>query len=149
MAKRGFRVRALGEIAIRTRNMAAMVAFYRDVLGLELLSRRDQGRIVFFRIAEGCAGHTAVLALFDAGAAEVVAGDAESHHSSLHHVALSLPRAEQAAAEAWFATRRIACRISEFRWIGWRGVFVCDPDGNTVELVAYDARLLEEGAERC
>ena len=144
MARRGFRPRALGEIALRTRNMSAMVAFYRDVLGLELLQSRDDGRIVFFRIADGFAGHTAVLALFEESAAEVVAGRAGPRRSSLHHLALALPRAEQTAAEAWLERQGLAYRVEEFTWIGWRGVFVDDPDGNTVELVAYDAGLLEE-----
>jgi catechol 2,3-dioxygenase-like lactoylglutathione lyase family enzyme len=144
MPRRGFRPRALGEIALRTRDMPAMVAFYRDVLGLELLRRREEGRIVFFRLADGFAGHTAVLALFEDAAAEIVAGGAGERRSSLHHLALSLPRAEQAAAEAWFERRGLAYRVEEFAWIGWRGVFVEDPDGNTVELVAYDAGLLEE-----
>lgn len=143
MARRGFRPRALGEIALRTRNLDAMVAFYRDVLGLELLSVRDEGRIVFFRLADGFAGHTAVLALFAEPAAEVAAGGAGRVRSSLHHLALSLTRAEQAAAEAWFERQNCACRVEEFPWIGWRGVFVTDPDGNSVELVAYDAGLLD------
>jgi catechol 2,3-dioxygenase-like lactoylglutathione lyase family enzyme len=144
MARRGFRPRALGEIALRTRNMAAMVAFYRDVLGLELLRRRDRGRIVFFRLADGFAGHTAVLALFEEAAAEIVGGGAGQRRSSLHHLALSLPRAEQTAAEAWFERQGLAYRVEEFAWIGWRGVFVDDPDGNTVELVAYDPLLLDQ-----
>jgi catechol 2,3-dioxygenase-like lactoylglutathione lyase family enzyme len=143
VARRGFRPRALGEIAIRTRDMAAMVAFYRDILGLELLQSRDDGRIVFLRIADGFAGHTAVVALFSETAAEVVAGPEGPRRSSLHHLALSLPRAEQAAAEAWFERHGVPCRISEFPWIGWRGLFVNDPDGNTVELVAYDVGLLD------
>jgi catechol 2,3-dioxygenase-like lactoylglutathione lyase family enzyme len=143
MVKRGFRPRALGEIAIRTRDIAAMTAFYRDVLGLGLLSSRDQGRIVFFRLADGFAGHTAVLALFQE-TEEVVAGGAATPRSSLHHLALTLPRAEQEAAQAWFARQGIPCRIETFPWIGWRGLFVTDPDGNTVELVAYDASLLDD-----
>ena len=139
MAKRGFRPRALGEIAIRTRNIEAMTRFYRDVLGLELLSTREQGRIVFFRLADGFAGHTAVLALFAEAESDVTDGV----RSSLHHLALSLPREEQAAAQAWLERQNIAYRIEDFSWIGWRGVFLKDPDGNTVELVAYDARLLD------
>jgi len=144
MPGRGFRPRALGEIALRTRNMVAMVAFYRDVLGLELLRRRDRGRIVFFRLADGFAGHTAVLALFEEAAAEIVGGGPGQRRSSLHHLALSLPRAEQTAAEAWFERQGLAYRVEEFAWIGWRGVFVDDPDGNTVELVAYDPLLLDQ-----
>ncbi len=120
-----------------------MVAFYRDVLGLELLSVRDQGRIVFFRLADGYAGHTAVLALFAEPAAEVVAGGAGPARSSLHHLALTLARAEQAAAEAWLQRQELPYRVEEFPWMGWRGLFVTDPDGNSVELVAYDAGLLD------
>lgn len=148
MAKRGFRPRALGEIAIRTHNMAAMVAFYREMLGLELLTTRDQGRIAFFRLADGFAGHTAVLALFDETEAEV-AGAGTPVRSSLHHLGLALPRDEQEAAQAWFERHNIACRVEEFRWIGWRGLFVHDPDGNTVELVAYDVSLLDSQPGEC
>ena len=64
MNKRGFTVRALGEIAIRCADMAAMVAFYRDVIGLEVLSGGHRDSITFFKIADGFAGHTSVLALF-------------------------------------------------------------------------------------
>lgn len=140
MTRRGFRPRALGEIAIRTRSIEAMTAFYRDVLGLTVLSRRDDRRIVFFRLSDGFAGHTAVLALFAEPEAELAAGP----RSSLHHLALTLPRSEQDAAEAWLDRQNIPYRIQEFPWIGWRGVFLDDPDGNTVELVAYDVSLLDD-----
>jgi catechol 2,3-dioxygenase-like lactoylglutathione lyase family enzyme len=140
MTRRGFRLRALGEIAIRTRNIEAMTAFYRDVLGLRILSRRDDRRIVFFRLSDGFAGHTAVLALFDEPEAELATGA----RSSLHHLALTLPRTEQDAAQDWLDRQGIAYRIQEFAWIGWRGVFLNDPDGNTVELVAYDVTLLDD-----
>jgi catechol 2,3-dioxygenase-like lactoylglutathione lyase family enzyme len=140
MARRGFRARALGEIAIRTPNVEAMTAFYRDVLGLRVLSTRGDGRIVFFRLSDGFAGHTAVLALFDEPQAEVVAGPC----SALHHIALTLPRAEQDAAQTWLEHENIPCGIEEFAWIGWRGLFLKDPDGNTVELVAYDVALLDD-----
>ncbi len=126
---RGFKVRALGEIAIRCRNLDAMTAFYRDVIGLEPLA--DRGGIRFFRIAEGHAGHTCVLALFAAdGAGEAGAG------SSLHHLALTVGAEEQEAAIAWFDRIGQPFRTEDFDWIGWRGVFTCDPEGNTVELVA-------------
>ena len=35
--QRGFTVRALGEVAIRCADLAAMTGFYRDVLGLSVL----------------------------------------------------------------------------------------------------------------
>ncbi len=146
MQERGFKVRALGEIAIRVRDMDIMVAFYRDILGLEILSRRDGDRIVFFRICDGFAGHTAVLALFrdDGGEGdEVIPTDQRRPQSSLHHLALTVSHDEQDAAVEWYEANDIVCRVQTFPWIGWRGVFVSDPEGNTVELVAYNAALIE------
>jgi catechol-2,3-dioxygenase len=69
MTRRGFRRRALGEIAVRTRNIEA-TTFYRYVLGLRVLSTRNQGEIVLFRLSDGFAGHTAGLALFDESEAD-------------------------------------------------------------------------------
>ncbi|MEM6678328.1 MAG: VOC family protein [Pseudomonadota bacterium] len=140
---RGFRVRALGEIAIRCADMAAMERFYGEVIGLELLSARDGG-ITFFRIAEGYGGHTAVLALFGPGAGRpdlhqvTDAAPETGARSSLHHLALSLGWDEQTAAMAWYDRIGQPYRVEHFDWIGWRGVFTEDPEGNTVELVAAD-----------
>ena len=40
----------------------------------------------------------------------------------------------------WFRKNGVPYRVQDFAWVGWRGVFVTDPEGNTVELVAYDPR---------
>lgn len=118
-----------------------MERFYADVIGLEKLSEREGG-ITFFKIAEGYRGHTAVLALFahDATVRPLLhptgALPETGARSSLHHLALSLGWEEQDAAMAWFERLGQAYRVEHFDWIGWRGVFTQDPEGNTVELVA-------------
>ncbi|MEL6774948.1 MAG: VOC family protein, partial [Pseudomonadota bacterium] len=56
--------------------------------------------------------------------------------SSLHHLALTIDYAEQEAAMAWYDRLGQPYRVEHFDWIGWRGVFTEDPEGNTVELVA-------------
>jgi len=143
-ATRNFQVRALGEIAIRCINQPAMVAFYRDVIGLEPLNDVEAEAIAFFRIAEGFGGHTSVLALFrhDLQAAGNTAGSVTPPNtgaaSSLHHLALSLRWDEQDAVVAWYEHLGLDYTVQSFDWIGWRGVFTFDPDGNTVELVAKD-----------
>ena len=158
MPGRGFKPRALGEIAIRVADMARMADFYETVLGLERLRGTDADPIVFFRIGEGFGGHTAVLALFaqDAPAnlaqyADATGQNKESPvtglHSSLHHIALSLPFREQDAVMAWYDRQGIDYSVQHFGWIGWRGVFTKDPEGNTVELVAYDPAMLDENAQ--
>lgn len=145
-----FKPRALGEIAIRCRAMPPMVRFYRDVIGLDILAGGENARITFFRIAEGVGGHTTVLALFgpDAQTRRGLHPDHAPHvetgsASSLHHLALSLPYAEQDAVMRWYEEIDQPYRVEHFGWIGWRGVFTQDPEGNTVELVAYDPSELQ------
>jgi len=141
----------LGEIAIRCADMAAMVEFYENVIGLERLTGDHNSAITFFRIAEGFAGHTQVLALFHhtaaprpglhpTGTGTPVTGAG----SSLHHIALSLPFEEQEAAMRWYDKLDQPYRVEQFGWIGWRGIFTEDPEGNTVELVAYDRSMLDQ-----
>ncbi|PCH73260.1 MAG: glyoxalase [Rhodobacteraceae bacterium] len=143
---RGFRPRALGEIAIRCADMAAMVTFYEDVIGLERMRGGHRKAITFFRIGEGFGGHTSVLALFqhpDTLQNDPVTGPG----SALHHIALSLPFAEQDAVMRWYDKIDQPYRVEHFGWIGWRGIFTEDPEGNTVELVAYDAAMLDTPVE--
>ncbi len=151
MSDRGFQPRALGEIAIRCADMGAMVEFYENVIGLERLTGDHNSAITFFRIAEGFGGHTQVLALFHhtvaprpglhpSGASRPATGAG----SSLHHIALSLPFEEQQAVMRWYDKISQPYRVEHFGWIGWRGIFTEDPEGNTVELVAYDRSMLDQ-----
>ena len=139
---RNFQVKALGEIAIRCSDFDGMVAFYRDVLGLELLEGGHSDGIQFFQLGESHGGHTAVLALFRHDAAQRdVHPDAPDAPvtgagASLHHLALTVDAAELEAVVAWYESQGLTYRVEDFPWIGWRGVFTNDPEGNTVELVA-------------
>ena len=141
---RGFTVRGLGEVAIRCADLPAMAAFYRDVIGLKDIEGDYSPHIRFFEIAPGVAGHTTVLALFHAdegggdGLTQSDMPPATGRPSSLHHIALSLPFEQQNGAMRWFEAHGIDYRVQEFAWVGWRGIFVKDPEGNTVELVAHD-----------
>ncbi|NKB53066.1 MAG: VOC family protein [Rhizobiaceae bacterium] len=144
MTQRSFKVRALGEIAIRCADMESMVAFYRDIIGLEVLSGGHRETITFFKIAEGFGGHTSVLALFHHDAGMLALHEQSplppetGNRSSLHHIALSLLFEEQQNVMEYYASKGIDFHVEEFAWIGWRGIFTKDPEGNTVELVAYD-----------
>lgn len=147
MADRTFQPRALGEIAIRCHDFAAMQDFYGRVLGLPRLRPGERGGhsegIAFYRLGESYGGHVAVLALFadEAGGISMSPEEEDAplavgRRSSLHHLALSLPWDEQESAAAWLRQEGCEARFVEFDWTGWRGLFTRDPDGNTVELVA-------------
>ena len=150
MTRHPFTIGGLGEIAIRCADMDAMCGFYHDTLGLPILSdSRDTAGIVFFALPGGVAGHTSVLALFrhDAGRANLhPTADTPPEtgaRSSLHHFALSLRHEEQEKAIAFFDRKDVDYVIQIFDWIGWRGVFTTDPEGNTVELVAHHPDYLK------
>ena len=128
-----FTVRDLGEVAIRCRDLAAMTAFYCDVVGLEVIEGDYRDNIVFLRVSDGFAGHTSVVALFTAeDDEEPVAGNG----SSLHHIALTVAAEDLTPALAWYKAHGIETWTAEHRWVGWDSVYVKDPEGNTVELVA-------------
>ena len=113
-----------------------MRAFYGGALGLPLLSERPGG-IAFYRLHGGHEGHVPVLALFPSdGSGGPTDAPALSRPPGLHHVALSLSAADQEEMERRLSERGVETHYQTFPWIGWRGLFMRDPDGNTVELVA-------------
>ncbi len=140
VAARGFTIGGLGEVAIRCRALAPMVDFYGGALGLSRLVGPHSDHIAFFKIAEGHAGHTTILALFADGEPLPGAG------SSLHHIALSVAFDEQDAVMRWYEARGLDYRVVDFDWVGWRGVFTTDPEGNTVEIVARDPSVIDPPA---
>jgi catechol 2,3-dioxygenase-like lactoylglutathione lyase family enzyme len=145
--KRGFRPRAIGEIAIRCASPVRMARFYEDVIGLTRFGGTDDDPIIFLKVGDGFGGHTAVLAFFrhdidNPGVHEASpVAPAGGPASTLHHIALSLPFAEQEGVMRWYDKIGQPYQVQHFGWVGWRGVFTNDPEGNTVELVAYDAAL--------
>ncbi len=85
------RVKGLGEVSIRVRDLDAMQKFYEEVVGLEVL-RWDED-FVFFKIAEGYGGHTQNLALFEASNTMFLDNKAvqlNSQETTLHHIALNI-----------------------------------------------------------
>ena len=123
----------LGELALRVNDIAAMRAFYRDVIGLEVW--RDGEDYVFFKVAEGVEGHPQTLVLFDRGI------DVGPEASTLDHLAFVIDRDGYDACRRQLEGLGLAVRPREFPSFHWRALFVNDPDGNTVEFVCYDAAV--------
>ncbi len=91
-------IKGLGEIAFRVEDLDRMQEFYENVVGLELMRRFPDS--AFFRIAEGVAGHTQILALFDRRARVGYQG-IESEHTTVDHIAFGIALEDhQAGARA-------------------------------------------------
>jgi catechol-2,3-dioxygenase len=133
----------LGEVVLRVRDLDAMQRFYQNVFGLELLRRFP--RMAFLKVAPGHAGHTTIVALFDQilpapiGALPRTVTDVP--HTTLHHFALEIPLGDHAAWKTRLEKHGLAVTTAEHPWVGWRSLYVADPEGNVVELVCHDPGL--------
>ena len=123
-------VRALGEVALRVNHLDRMQTFYSDVIGLELMRRFEHA--AFFRIADGYAGHTAVLALFDRNV------PVEQERGTVDHLAFTIALADNEPEKQRLAALGLAVTTATHEWVHWRSLYVDHPEGNTVELVCYD-----------
>ena len=130
------RVRALGEIALRVNDLTVMRDFYETVVGLELM--REFPGIVFFRLGEGYGGHTTILALFDRQTA------VGTERSTLDHLAFTIDVADYESERKRLTAAGLEVRPMVFDWVGWRSLFVRDPEGNSVEFVCRDPELTPE-----
>ncbi len=121
-----------GEVAIRCRDLAAMTAFYRDIVGLELEEGDDPRSAVLMRPGErftAPAGRVALVAAED--------DDEEEPQPAPHRLTLTVPdRAALARAEDWFRANGLAPERAEQAWMAWECLAIRDPEGNTVELAA-------------
>ena len=136
--------RGLGEIVLRVRDMARAIHFYRDILGLELLRTFDD-RIAFLKVDDGLEGHARIVGLFRAdqpsNRADTKWIEPDPDAPTLHHFALEIPLAEYGRSLDALAQAGYSPNAQAHRWIGWRSIYITDPDGNVVELVAADPAI--------
>lgn len=135
-------IKGLGEVSIRVKDLGAMRRFYEDVLGLEVL--RQEKDYVFFKIAEGYGGHTQNLALFDAANTTFLQAKSlvlSNEGTTLHHVALNIALEDYESEKLRLEGLGINVYAFDHAWIHVRSLYFADPEGNTLEFVAYDESL--------
>jgi catechol 2,3-dioxygenase len=140
--------RGLGEVVLRVRDMARAIGFYRDVLGLSLLRAFDD-RIAFLKVEGGFEGHDRIVGLFriDQPSNRAQTEWTEPHRQAptLHHFALEIALSDYQATLDAFTKAGFKPNTYEHRWIGWRSIYITDPDCNIVELVAVDPSIRDAG----
>lgn len=142
MNKLDRRIKGLGEVSIRVKNLDAMHKFYEEVVGLEVL-RRDES-FVFFKIAEGYGGHTQNLALFDASNRMFLEAKSEQlslDQSTLHHIALNISLEDFESEITRLEGLGLKVNATVHEWLHVRSLYFSDPEGNLLEFVCYDASV--------
>ena len=139
------RIMHIAEVGLSVKDLPRSVAFYQEVLGLEIV--RAYPTIVFLKAGEldsplGRGGHPQLLVIFDRQAQLDIA------LSTLDHIAFEIPLEHfQAERER---LQQLGLEISEriwrgeYAWLGGRSLFLDDPDGNNVELIARDPNAANE-----
>ncbi len=131
-------------IGLLTADLDRSVAFYRDVMGFEFVSRRarkDGNEQAVFRVGEG-------LVILRAEGRSVDKGCGPA--SGMHHLALCLePKEYDAVIEA---CRRAGVEVARQTLNkGARGIglatYFRDPDGNSLEIKKYSGLPEKVGAE--
>ena len=133
------RVKGLGEVSIRVRDLDAMHKFYEEVVGLEVL-RRDES-FVFFKVAEGNGGHAQNLALFETSNIMFLENKAEQvnpQETTLHHIALNIALEDFESEKIRLENLGLKVHATAHEWLHVRSLYFPDPEGNLLEFVAYD-----------
>ena len=128
-------IQGLGEIAFRVENLDQMQDFYERVIGLELMRRFPNS--AFFRIAEGIAGHTQILALFDRTSEPDYQG-IDAGNTTIDHIAFGIALEDFQSELERLQGLGLSVDTTTHAWVQWRSLYVNDPEGNRVEFVCFD-----------
>lgn len=139
MNKSARRIKGLGEVSVRVRDLDSMHKFYEEVVGLEVLRRDDS--FVFFRIAEGYGGHSQNLPLFQAANRfflEDKSLELNPEQTTLHHIALNVALEDFESEKMRLESLGLKVNSTIHEWLHVRSMYFSDPEGNLLEFVAYD-----------
>lgn len=123
----GMRVRQLGHVVLKVRDLKRSVPFYRDVLGLKEVGHMGE-TMVFFSIVDN--HHD--IALVQTGAE---APDAPEKAPGLAHVALKIGDSleDLRRAQSWLEGHGVEIRRIRDHIVS-RSIYFADPDGNELEV---------------
>ena len=126
-------IRGLAEIVLTVGDLDRSVAFYRDLLGLTVISPPHLPA-VFLRVGEAGPGvpQQIVLVPRPAGAVRVASSKTDQ---GLHHIGLEVAPDRYDAERARLAAAGLNVRDGAHPFLPVEAFYVDDPDGNEVELV--------------
>jgi len=132
-------IRGITEVVIWVHNMEKSLYFYRDVLGLAVMSPPNFTGAVFLHARQSRADipQQIVLAPLPEGS---LAFPGERTQRPLHHVEVELAPEDFEAESDRLQALGFEVRFGEHPFLALKGMYVDDPDGNEVELIASTSR---------
>ncbi|HLZ70299.1 MAG TPA: VOC family protein [Dehalococcoidia bacterium] len=131
-------IRALAEVVLLVQDLERSLAFYRDILGLSVISPAG-APATFLRVgAEGAGVPQQIVLVPRPARAGPAAGKAGQ---SLHHIGLEVAASDFAAERERLAGLGFAPRGGQHPFLPVEAFYVDDPDGNEVEIVCRVERV--------
>lgn len=122
----------IAEIVLWTEDKQRALAFYRDLLGLEVISPPTLPN-VFLKVSEGRAGIPQMLVLVPKSE-EIMA---KPSGYQLNHLAFELPQDAFDAQHATLLAAGFQPRDGKHPVFASRTMYIDDPDGNEVEFICH------------
>ena len=123
-------ISGIAEIVLWTRDKQKSVAFYKDLLGLEVISPPELPN-VFLKAGEGAAGIPQMIVVVPMPP-ELAQ---QPRVNQLHHLAFELPADSFDAQEQALRAAGYQPRGGTHPVLSSRTIYIDDPDGNEVELI--------------
>jgi catechol 2,3-dioxygenase-like lactoylglutathione lyase family enzyme len=129
-------IRGISEIVLWVRDMTTSLKFYRDTLGLTIISPPEMKSPVFLKAGEG-EGVPQMLVLLQLPVTALGTSEAAPYPAprTLHHLALEVAPADYDAEHARLTALGFQLRTGKHPVIPSRTMYLNDPDGNEVELI--------------
>jgi catechol 2,3-dioxygenase len=129
------KLRGLTEVVIWVHNMEKSLGFYRDTLGLEVMSPPDSRGAIFLRVGDGVGTvpQQPVLVPLPSGSPEF---PTDRSKRTMHHLGMEVPAEEFDREAERLRGLGLDVRLGEHPFLPVRGLYIDDPDGNEVELIA-------------
>ena len=132
------RIRGLAEVVLLVRDLEESLAFYRDLLGLDVISP-DGFPAVFLRVGEERDGVPQQIVLVPRPPGVRPAATTKDERD-VHHIGLEVAADAYEAERERIARRGIPIRGGEHPFLPVEAFYLDDPDGNEVEIVAGTGR---------
>jgi catechol-2,3-dioxygenase len=126
-------ITGIAEIVLWARDKQESVAFYRDLLGLEVISPPELPN-VFLKAGEGAAGIPQMIVIVPMPP-DIAA---QPRGNQLHHLAFELPADGFDSQENALRAAGYQPRGGIHPVLASRTMYIDDPDGNEVELICQD-----------
>ena len=128
-------IRGLTEVVIWVHDMEESLHFYRDVLGLRVMSPPDFRGAVFLQVGQSQVGSPQQIVLVPLPQG-TPAFPGERTQRPLHHIGIELAPEDFEAESDRLQSLGFEVRFGEHPFLDLKGMYVDDPDGNEVELIA-------------